>query len=368
MYLTFFTNSAPYQLTWEDILNNPYISNNNLPKLPAKKVTKEITEEYAKRLWEKKNTNLNILNMIATFADTIEDTKDHYTHFKIPKKSDPHKMRQIDAPDEALANVQEMYKNVIDNVLVFQAHKAAHAYVKERSVVTAMETHRKNNSKWYLQIDLKDFFNSIDGAWLKTMLMEVYPFPFVPEEHLDRIIKMSLLNGNLPQGSKLSPTLTNAVMVPIDYMLTEKLHNYNKHHYVYTRYADDITISCKEKFDPNEILCIIKDVFKEWKVPFRINDKKTRFGSTAGRNYHLGLIINKENKISAGHERNNKFKAMIFNFCTTGEEWSAHDIQKMLGIISYYKSFEPEFIKRTLNKYNNKFGIDIMTRAKELLI
>ena len=367
MYLTFFTNAAPQQLTWEDILNNPYITSSNIPKLPAKKVTKEITNDYAKRLWEKKKIDLSCFTVASNMADVIKDTKDHYRHFQIPKKSDPKKMRQIDAPDEILASIQETYKSLIDNILNFQAHKAAHAYVKERSVVTAMKVHQKNKSKWFLQIDLKDFFNSIDGVWLKKMLNQVYPFPFIPEEHLDKMIEMSLLDGCLPQGSKLSPTLTNAVMVPIDYELTERLHNYKRHHYVYTRYADDITISCKEKFNPNEIMSVIREIFSKWKVPFRINNKKTRFGSSAGRNYHLGLIINKDNKISAGHERNNKFKAMIFNFCTVGDEWDIHRVQHMLGIISYYKSFEPEFVKRTINKYNARFNTDIMEKAKNMI-
>lgn len=367
MYLTFLTNSAPQQLTWEDILNNPYITAGNLKKLPAKKVTKEISDEYAKQLWERKHNNIGLLDQIKDIVDTIGDTKEHYRHFEIPKKSNPNKMRPIDAPDEQLAYIQGVYKTIIEDALVFQAHKAAHAYVRERSVVTAMETHQKNKSKWYLQIDLKDFFNSITGEWLKDMLGQVYPFPFIPEEHLDRLVKISLLNGSLPQGSILSPTLTNAVMVPIDYAITETLHNYHGHHYVYTRYADDITISCKEKFDPDIILNEIKSIFKQWKVPFRINHEKTRFGSTAGRNYHLGLIVNKDNKISAGHERNNKFKAMIFNFCTVGDEWDVKQIQHMLGIISYYKSFEPEFVRRTIEKYNNKFNIDIMAKAKGLI-
>ena len=227
--------------------------------------------------------------------------------------------------------------------------------------------HQRNNSKWFLQIDLKDFFNSITGEWLKKMLKEVYPFRFLEEEWLNKLIEASLLNGVLPQGSHLSPLLTNLIMVPIDHDLTEQLHNYKGHHYVYTRYADDITISCKEKFNVDEILQIIKGCFRKWEVPFRINNEKTRFGSSAGRNYHLGLIINKDNQISVGHEKNQKFRAQIYNFCTVGDMWEIHDIQKMLGIISYYKAIEPEFVKKTLEKYGTKFGFDIEARAKELI-
>ena len=367
MYLTFFINSARVQLTWEDILNNPYLTAETA-KVTKKKITKEIPEEYAERLWEKRKDTEH-MNLVFKMYEMPEDfdTKDHYRHFQIPKKSNPNKMRQIDAPDDMLSTIQTAYKAVIEDFLQVLPHKAAHAYVKNRSTITAMEVHQKNESNWYLQIDLKDFFNSITGEWLKNMLLEVFPFKYIDENYLNEIIRMALLNGTLPQGSHLSPLLTNLAMVPIDHILTEKLHNYKGHHYVYTRYADDITISCKEKFDPEVIMQIIKGVFKTWNVPFRINNDKTRFGSKSGRNYHLGLIINKDNQISVGHEKNQKFRAMIFNFCTVGDEWEKHDVQKMLGLISYYKAIEPDFVEKVLNKYNTKFGIDIMSRAKAAL-
>lgn len=369
MYLTFLTKQVPQQLTWDDILNDPYLMIDNLPKLPKKKITKEISEEYAARLWDKRKPTIEILT-ITNAKELIKniDTSEHYTHFTIPKKSNPNKRRKIDAPDDLLSAIQVAYKIYIEDLLQVLPHKAAHAYVKEKSTVTAMQTHQKNNSKWYLQMDLKDFFNSINGEWLKKMLLEVYPFKFIPEEELDDLIKISLLKGVLPQGSHLSPTLTNLAMVPIDHDICESLHNYKGHHYVYTRYADDITISCKEKFDPDEIIKVIADIFfRKWKVPFKINNEKTRFGSTAGRNYHLGIIVNKDNKLSIGHEKNQKFRAQIFNFCTVGTEWEVKDIQKMLGLISYYRAIEPTFVEKVLTKYGKKFNIDIEAKAKELI-
>lgn len=365
MYLTFLVNKSPQQLTWTDILNNPYLSTPQISD-EKKKVTKIIPQEYADELWAKRSA---IMNLQWNRNKTPENfnTEEHYRHFQIPKKSNPNKMRQIDAPDEELSRIQVYYKDMIETQLQALPHKAAHAYVPKCSTVTAMKVHQKNNSKWFLQIDLKDFFNSITGPWLKRMLKEVFPFAHIDNELLDEIIKVSLLNGTLPQGSHLSPLLTNLAMVPIDYTLTDNLHNFLGHHYVYTRYADDITISCKEKFDPDTVLEIIKSTFRRFDVPFRINNDKTRFGSTAGRNYHLGLIINKDNQISVGHEKNQKFRAMIFNFCTIGEEWEISDVQKMLGLISYYKAIEPEFVKKVLDKYNRKFNINIEHKAKALI-
>ena len=371
MYLTFLTRTAPKQLTWEDILNDPYITIDEAPSLPKKKLTKEISADYAhilyiKRRCERYFNSPSPLDVTREIIDQI-DTSEHYRHFTIPKKSNPNKRRQIDAPDETLSMLQNTYKSLIEDQLQVLPHKAAHAYVKQRSTVTAMKVHQQNNSKWYLQMDLKDFFNSITEEWLKKMLLEVYPFAFIPKRDLDQLIKISLLNGTLPQGSHLSPTLTNLAMVPIDHMISETLQNYKGHHYVYTRYADDITISCKEKFNENEIIAIIKSIFRRWETPFRINNEKTRFGSIAGRNYHLGIIVNKDNKLSVGHEKNQKFRAQIFNFCTVGNEWEVHDIQKMLGLISYYRAIEPDFVEKVLRKYGEKFNMDIEATAKELI-
>lgn len=367
VYLTIYSRKRPLQITFEDLLNNPYMTMDDVPSTPQKKVTVTVEDEYAKELFFRRQP----YKENHTFDDLIAnmDTSEHYRHFEIPKKSNPHKKRPIDAPDDIIGSIQTYYKSYIEKALHVLPHKAAHAYVEKRGTLTAMQKHQENESKWFMQIDLKDFFSSITGEWLREMLMKVYPFPYIEESTLNNIIKISLLNNTLPQGSRLSPTITNMIMVPIDHEITEKLHNYTDsngktYHYVYTRYADDITISCKYKFDPKEIENIIKDIFNSFNVPFRINEEKTRFGSSSGRNYHVGLILNKENKISVGHEKNNKFKAMIFNFCTTGQEWEIKDVYKMLGLISYYKSIEPDFVKKTIDKYNRKFNIDIMTVAK----
>ena len=366
MYLTFFTKAASKQISFEDLLSDPYMSLDKIKNTTQKKVTVAITEEYAEKLF-KKRPNI-IADTPFPFNHIINDmdTSEHYKHFEIPKRGS-NKTRPIDAPDAVLGTIQSTFKVWIEESMKVLPHKAAHAYVAERSTITAMKEHQKNESKWFLQLDLKNFFNSINEDFLRKMLKEVYPFKFVMKENMDAIIKAALLNGSLPQGSHLSPTLTNLIMVPIDHMITENLNNYKKKHYVYTRYADDITISCKYKFDWREIKQVVESVFEVWDVPFKINEEKTRFGSSAGRNYHVGLILNKDNQISVGHEKNNKFKAMIFNFCTTGEAWEIHDVQKMLGLISYYKSIEPDFVKKIINKYNKKFNIDIMFIAKNMI-
>lgn len=373
MYLTILKEKHAPIPTLDDILSNPYMTLADIRKNDIiKKITLDVPETYGKRLYKRyeKDIKKNICEQVLLSASEIIPVKDipqHYKHYQIPKKSNPSKKRDIDAPDDQLKYIQECILNYMKDGLHIKTHKSASAYELGESIATAMEKHQKNESHWYLQIDLKDFFPSITEEILRQQLLKVYPFPFIDKRVFNTIVNYALLNGKTPQGSKISPILSNLIMIEFDYKLTEKLHNYKKHHYVYTRYADDITISCKEKFNKNEILDVIKETFEECNLNLSINDKKTRFGSRAGRNYHLGLIINKDNQISVGHEKNAKFRAMLFNFCSAGEFWSLHSIQKMLGIISYYKSIEPEYVERQINKYNNKFNMNIMETAKDYL-
>ena len=176
----------------------------------------------------------------------------------------------------------------------FLPHDRAFAYVKQRSTLDALREHQKNESKWFLKLDIKDFFPTCTFDLITTAMSTVFPFAVLIKMQdiqpiLHDIAKLSLLNGNLPQGTPLSPLLTNLIMVPIDYALYKELNNFENQHYVYTRYADDLLISCKYTFDKEKIINMVKDKIK----PFNINTNKIRYGSAAGRNWNLGLMLNK---------------------------------------------------------------------------
>jgi len=364
MYLTI--NTIPHQkaVDFNWIMNNPFAfdfyNNSN-----TKKVTIEIKDSYAEKLYNNSTAQRTAPALFHTLP--YEDIPNSYRHCRIPKKSNPNKMRELDIPNDTLKNIQSYYKHYIEDTLHTLPHTAAYAYVKGRDIIKANQMHQSNESNWFLQIDLKDFFPSINEEFLRRMLLQVYPFKFIPEEHFENIINYALLNNSIPQGSPLSPTITNILMVPIDYAITKKLQDYDKKNFIYTRYADDIKISCKQHFDPKKIVQVILDIFKEFDAPLKINHDKTRYGSRAGKNYYLGVILNKDNQISPGWRNNKKLRAKLFDFVMHGTEWDPHEVHKMLGIIAYYKNIEPEFIKKTIDKYNNKYSTDIIAKAKQLI-
>lgn len=373
MYITFYqTKYHPLTtITFEDLLKNPY---QDLPEgyIPTEcvKVTYNIKEETAKRYFEKHVNELLLKNTLdASPPLPVEDIPQYYRHFQIPKKTNPKKKRDIDTPTGTiLAQYQYELKNCIENTLRVLAHDAAHGYVRMRSTVTERQVHLKHGSKWFLYLDLKDFFPSHNKKYCMKILEHIYPFGVMLKDNdyktgVEKIIDYALLNNSLPQGTPLSPTLTNVLMVPIDTDISNTLRDFDKKNFKYTRYADDITISCKQKFDPQKIINEIEKILNKWEAPFKINTAKIKFGSTAGKNYHLGTIINKDNKLKLGHKKNQKLRAAIFQYgmkhIVNQEVVNPTELQSLLGNIAYAKAIDPDYINHILKVYSNKFGTDI---------
>ena len=357
----FYQNKNDFLSLLNDPINYRYKNNWNIENK-----TFRIETKYAQNYWEKHKPNI----MLPPIPCLKDDIKNHYYSFKIPKKTNPKKFREIDAPDPILKNYQTYLKNTIEFILHTLPHNAAHAYVQNRSIKTALEIHQKNKSKWFLKLDLKDFFPSHNKEYITKTLKQIYPFAFMFDddkykEFINNMIDYALLNNKLPQGTPLSPTLTNILMVPIDYQISKEINNIDNTYYVYTRYADDLLISSKYKFDYKLITNIIHNIFIKNNTPFKINTEKTRFGSSSGKNWNLGLMLNKDNKITIGHKNNQKMRAMLNSFCHNYATYSVEEKQHIQGLLAYYKSIEPDYIKYCIDKYNKKFNINIEYQLKK---
>lgn len=293
---------------------------------------------------------------------------EHYDSFSIPKRTGG--LRRIDAPHDDLKFRLLRVKQIIESELKVLPHEAAHAYTAQRSTITALQTHQRNNSKWFLKLDLKDFFPSHNIEYIMNMLEKIYPFGviFQNAEHkeiIKHVIELGLLNNGLPQGTPLSPTLTNILMIPIDYEIRKALPTK-----IYTRYADDLLISSQYNFRYTEVVQTLKEILQGFSAPFQIKDEKTHYGSSAGRNWNLGIMLNKDNRTTIGYKQNQRLRAMIFTFMkdlTNGIIWDKMDVQKMVGQISYYKMIEPEYITATITKYNAKFNKSFAYETKRII-
>lgn len=288
-----------------------------------------------------------------------------YHSFHIPKKSGTG-LRRIDQPCPELMEALRQLKTIMENDMSALYHTSAYAYVQGRCTIDAVKKHQKNQSRWFLKLDFENFFGSTTLDFLLSMLSQVYPFNFFTHmPAFSKAIDLCFLNGGLPQGTPISPLLTNLMMIPIDHVICNELA---KRGFVYTRYADDIIISSRYSFSFAEISQYVDSVLKRFGAPFNIKASKTRYGSSSGQNWNLGVMLNKDNKITIGRKKKERFKAMCHNYVTSkqqGEPWSREEVQSFSGQISYYKMVEPDYIQKAIGFYNEKFGVNLMRMIRD---
>lgn len=307
---------------------------------------------------------------LKTLINSNNTMQELYYTFRIPKKTSG--FREINAPCEILKEWQSKFANFLQKDLQIATHNAAFAYVKNRSIVDSLKKHQNNNSKWFLKLDIKNFFPSCKKDFVYEKLCNIYPCALFSEESkqiLKNLIHMCCLNGELPQGSPASPLLSNIIFTEYDYKITEtlKINSTAGQYFTYTRYADDILISARKTFNWTEYQNTIQTILGE---EFKLKTEKTRYGSSAGRNWNLGLMLNKDNKITTGHVNKQNLKASLHQFiiaCKEGTPYTIPETQHLQGVLNYAKQIEPDYINYLIQHYSRKFNCDILAAIKYCL-
>lgn len=263
-------------------------------------------------------------------------------------------------------------------------HTCAFAYVNDRSVYEVAKKHQQFNAWWFASFDFHGFFPSTTLEFVLSQFKLIYPFNLIMstaagKKELTTALELCFLNGGLPQGTPISPFITNVMMIPFDHKLARLLNKFDNgkkntnggvitDRLCYTRYADDIDVSCKVIFNYKKVEREIVRLLKEMNAPFTLNETKTKFNSRAGRNWILGVMLNKDNNITVGYRKNKIFKAMLETYVrdrSMGKKWSYGDVQKLRGQISWYMSVEKDTVNYILQRYNQKFGVNILDLIAE---
>ena len=367
-YITIKLPPVYYQMSFEEIMAGV----EDLSKYVMPNVTNTrtyFTEHPNAKLLENTNVEhmIEVLKAFNLSKETLfnQDRVSLYHTFHIPKSSGG--LRRIDAPLPELMNALRELKTLFETHMFALYHTTAFAYVRGRSTIDAVKRHQRNESKWFLKLDFSNFFGSTTPEFVLNMLSLIFPFSEILKKRegvkeLKKALSLCFLNGGLPQGTPISPFLTNVMMLPIDHKLSNSLRSFDSRRFVYTRYADDLLISCKIDFDKNKVQQFVIDILNEFSAPFTIKPEKMRYGSAAGRNWNLGLMLNNENKITVGHKRKKEFKAMLDNYIRdrkSGNSWDRHDIQVLGGLISYYRMVEKDYIDYLIKQCGEKHQADI---------
>jgi len=377
IYLTVKQNRKPHQLTWEDVFNEKIVLNEltNEKSYSSATITKKF-EEIPEAFLNKIDVN-GMINWLRKFnllnSNLFEkDRKSLYNSFKIPKTTGG--FRQIDAPCDELQNALRVLSSFLKNDCGVLYHTSAFAYIEDRCIVDCVKKHQRNNSNWFLKTDFSGFFPSTTLEFVMKMCSIIFPLSEICKSEegrneLEKALSLGFLNGGLPQGTVLSPTLTNIMMIPIDHKLFNMLADRK---IIYTRYADDIHISAEKCFPYEEIVKLIEDTLKEFGAPFKIKNEKTHFGKKAGKsaNWCLGLLLNKDNDITVSVKKKNYFKAALCSFILDTKNknfWDIGDVTHLRGQLSYYSMIEPEYFKKIIDQYNKKWSVNVGSMFKKYL-
>lgn len=244
-YITVKQPPMYHQMTLEEFLFNTEVQSQIVNPNMTNTRTYEV-ETVSDRFLETINVG-RLITKLVQFNDSVESLREVPRHelyhtFHIPKKSGG--LRKIDAPNAELMDALRRLKTIFEEDFHALYHTSAFAYVKNRSTLDAVKRHQANESKWFGKYDLSNFFGSTTLEYVMYMFSMVFPFSEVMKHEIGKnmlrdALELAFLDGVLPQGTPLSPLITNVMMIPVDYKLANTFREYNHQRFVYTRYADD---------------------------------------------------------------------------------------------------------------------------------
>lgn len=248
-----------------------------------------------------------------------------YTTFQIPKKGGG--TRTIHAPVDRLRFVQKRLANLLQDCIAeidkIEGHKDtcaySHGFRRKRSIITNATQHR--NRRWVLNIDIADFFPSINFGRVRGYFIKNRNFALDPSV-ATTIAQIACHNGSLPQGSPCSPIISDLLASIMDVHLGRAA---SRNHCTYTRYADDLTFSTNKREFPTALAApsgpnwIVGDLVRStvFRAGFQVNHRKTRLQYKNSRQEVTGLVANKT--VNVPDEYWKLTRAMCHSLFTKGQ-------------------------------------------------
>jgi hypothetical protein len=175
-----------------------------------------------------------------------------YRH--VPQEKKTGERRDTYDAHEPLKRVQ---RKIVDRILsrvIFPGY--LHGGIRDasspRSIYSNASSHA--GAKFVILQDIKNFYPSISSAHVRAVYSRLFNFGDVVAELLASI---STRENGTPQGASTSGYLANLVFWDVEPQVVQSLNDAG---FNYTRFADDITISCSRHPAPEELSRIISTI------------------------------------------------------------------------------------------------------------
>ncbi len=246
-----------------------------------------------------------------------------YVNFKLKKKASG--TRIIHVPNARLKTVQNRLSDLLyiclDEINKDKniTHPIAFAYLKNKTIIDNATVHK--NKKYVFNIDLKDFFDSINFGRVYGYFIKNNNFK-LDSKVATIIAQIACYQNKLPQGSPCSPIISHLIASILDQRLLKLA---KKAGCSYTRYCDDITFSTNKKEFPELIARFDKTDWKPSNIlidiikrsGFEINDDKVRMNLYYSQQSVTGLVVNK--KVNTPRKYRDTVRAMVHQLYSEGD-------------------------------------------------
>lgn len=252
------------------------------------------------------------------------------------------KYREINQPKRDLKSVQAwILRHILDRL---NPSNHATAFRSGRSTFHNVLPHTDN--RYFLCLDLKDFFPSVTKKRVQV-LFETIGYSIGTA---DILASLCTCKRSLPQGGVTSPSLSNLVTVGLD----KRIAGYAaKHNLVYTRYADDITLSCNNPKKLGPAKNVLKSIIGE--EGFEVNHEKTSRCGPRQKCEITGLVKNSSQPtFSIGRAKKRELRAAIYSIVVKGSATAKYSNPDSVdGWLAYLKSVDPQAYQK-LSAYKQK--------------
>ncbi|MFS8147962.1 retron St85 family RNA-directed DNA polymerase [Rhizobium sp. BR 249] len=276
-----------------------------------------------------------------------------YKTYQIPKKSGG--MRTIAQPSREVKFLQRSVANLIlDSCAI---HPAATAYKPGSRIFANADVHSQN--RVILKMDFQDFFPSIRPLDWRQFAKEKLSLTPNDISISEKILFWGAGTSGpvcLSIGAPTSPQLSNILMFEIDTQISNVCDDLGV---VYTRYADDITISGQSKEILQRAERSITTIVLNTKRPnLTFNQKKRGIYTRSQRRIISGLKITPDGSVSIGRERKRMISSLVHKYSLNLLE---DEIQyKLKGLLAFAADNEPQFVGRLRGKYGDQIIDRIM--------
>ncbi len=261
------------------------------------------------------------------------------------------------------------YLRFIDKVILRHLQKntnVVHSYIKEKSVLTAVQSHASNKS--FFLTDIKDFFVNIkqqDVFNILTRNKMLVPVSDI-EKYISRIVDVTTRDGSIPVGFPTSPQLSNAFLLDFD----NQLQNFcNEKSLTYTRYSDDIIISGQSSSGFENLENSVQNLLHEYASKnLAINSEKTRITHTGNKVKILGLVITPDGHVTINSKYKKNLESLLYfyghdkaRYFDLLEKTFESKEHSLFGMLHYANSIDPNY----LNKLQRKYGAYTLSTLME---